>query len=152
MKAVATPWSGLAKFLLLGFGIPFSLVGLLLFFAFDGNWALLLNGLLWLVIGGAFLIKEVSHRRRLHRLKQEGLFYEGTVVNIIPSHWIRIGSYITARVEFVYKTEKGDCTKRSGYVLLSPFDRMEDLQVNIYVDRYHSEKYMVELLRRGVGR
>ena len=152
MKAVATPWSGLAKFLLLGFGIPFSTLGLLLFFALDGNWALLFNGLLWLAIGSALLIMGASQSRRLQRLKREGLSYTGTVVNIIPSHWIRIGSYVTARVEFVYKTEHDQGSKLSGYYLLSPFDRMEDLQVKIYVDRYHSETYMVELLRRGDSR
>ena len=151
MQAVATPWSILAKFLLLGFGVPFSFVGILLFFALDGNWALLLNGLLWLIIGGALLIKGVSQRRRLQRLKQEGLAYEGTVVNMIPSQWIQVGSYITARVEFVFKSGQDDASQISGYYLLSPFDRREDLQVKIYVDRHSSKQYMVELTR-GDGR
>ncbi len=44
MRTVATPWDGLSKFMLLGFGIPFTLVGVL-FFVLDGNLAFLLNGL-----------------------------------------------------------------------------------------------------------
>jgi len=35
----------------------------------------------------------------------------------------KIGSYVTARVECLYKTEKGDSVVISGYHLLSPLDR-----------------------------
>lgn len=147
MRPVATPWSRLAKFILLGFGVPFSLVGVVLYIVLDGNWALLLNGVMWLIIGGGLQVKGASDQRKLEKLKREGLGYDGFVVNIIPAHWIRTGSYVTARVECVYKTEKGDRFVKSGHYLLSPFDRIEDLHAKIYFDANDPAKYSVELFR-----
>ena len=151
MRPVATPWSRLGKFILLGFGVPFSLVGVVLYIVLDGNWALLLNGVLWLVIGGGLQAKRASDRRKLEKLKREGLCYDGSVVNIIPALWIRIGSYVTARVECIYKTGKGDCLVKSGYYLLSPLDRIENLYAKIYFDCNNSDKYAVELFRGDNG-
>lgn len=151
MRTVATPWYGLSKFMLLGFGIPFSLVGVVLFFILDGNLAFLLNGVFWMIIGGGFKIKGASNQRKLEILKREGLCYDGSVVNIIPAHWVRIGNYVTARVECVYKTEKGECLVKSGYHLLSPLDRIENLYAKIYFDYNNPEKYVVELFRGDNG-
>ncbi len=146
VRTVATPWYGLSKFFLLGFGIPFSLVGVL-FFVLDGNLTFLINGILWLIMGAGLKIKGASNQRNLEILKREGLCYDGSVLSIIPAHWVRIGSYVTARVECVYKTEKGDCLIKSGYHLLSPLDRTENLYAKIYFDYNNSEKYVVELFR-----
>jgi len=148
VKTVATPWYGLSKFILLGFGIPFTLIGTVLFFVLDGNLAFLLNGILWLVIGGLLKIKGASNQRKLEILMREGHCYNGSVVNIIPVHWVRIGSYVTARVKCVYKTEKGNRFIKSGYHILSPFDRIEDLYAKIYFDYNNSAKYAVEIFRR----
>lgn len=134
MRTVATPWYGLSKLMLLGFGIPFSLVGVVMFFVQDGNWAFLINGIFWMIMGIGLKIKGASNQRKLEILKREGLCYDGSVVSIIPAHWVRIGSYVTAQVECVYKTEKGDCIVKSGYHLLSPFDRIDNLYAKIYFD------------------
>ncbi len=147
MRQVATPWSRLAKLLLLGFGVPFFLVGVVLHIALDGNWALLLNGVLWLVIGGGLQVKGASNQRKLEKAKKEGLCYDGSVVNIIPAHWIRVGSYVTARVECIYKTGNDDRLVKSGYYLLSPFDRIENFRAKIYFDPNDQAKHDVELFR-----
>lgn len=148
MKTVETPWYRVSKWLLLVFGIPLTLIGVVLFFILDGNLAVLLNGIIWIIIGGSLKIKGGFDRRNLEILKKEGHYYEGSVVNIIPAQGVRIGSYITARVECVYKTEKGNGLIKSGYHLLSPFDRRENLYAKIYFDSNNSTKYAVELFRR----
>lgn len=151
MRTVATPWYGLSKFMLLGFVIPFSLVGVVIFFVQDGNWAFLINGIFWMIMGIGLKIKGASNQRKLEILKREGLCYNGSVVSIIPAHWVRIGSYVTARVECVYKTEKGESIIMSGYHLLSPLYRIENLYAKIYFDDNNSEKYVVELFRGDNG-
>lgn len=150
MKIVEMPWKGLYKFFLFLFGIPFFLIGII-FLIIDGSWAFILNGAVWIVFGVGLKIKSTFNRRKLETLKREGLCYEGSVVSIIPAHWVRIGSYITARVECVYKTEKGDCLVKSGYHLLLPFDRREHLHAKIYFDHNNFEKYIVELFRGDNG-
>ncbi len=147
MKTVATPWNRLAKFLLLLFAIPFSLIGVVMYIVLDGNWALLINGVLWLLVGLGFLVKGYSEQRKLERLKKEGLHYDGSVVKVIPAHWVRTGSYITARVECAYRTEKIDSLVKSGYHLLSPFEKIENLHAKIYLDRNDPVNYAVELFR-----
>lgn len=109
------------------------------------------NADMWIVFGVGLKIKDTYNRRKLETLKREGLSYEGSVVSIIAAPWIRIGSYVTARVECVYKTEKGDCLVKSGYHLLLPFDRREDLYAKIYFDHKDSKHYIVEIFRKDTG-
>jgi len=146
MKIVGTPWEGLYKFFLFSFGIPFFLIGIV-----SKTWAFTINGLIWIIFGVGFKIKSIYNKHKLQTLKREGLCYDGSVVKIIPAPWARIGSFIAARVECLYKTEKGDYLVRSGYHLLLPFDRREDLHAKIYFDGNKREKYAVELFRRDTG-
>lgn len=150
VKIVETPWKGLYKASLFLFGIPFFLIGLILLII-GGNWAFVLNGAVWIILGVGLKIKSTYNRRKLETLKREGLCYEGSVVSIIPAPWVKIGSYVTSRVECVYKTEKCDCLVKSGYHLLLPFDRREDLYAKIYFDHNNLENYIVELFRRDTG-
>ncbi len=98
-------------------------------------------------MGSGLRIKGDSDQRNLERLKREGICYDGSVISIIPTHWVRIGSYITAQVECSFKTEKGDCLVKSGYHLLSPLDRIDDLYAKIYFNHNNSNNYVVELLK-----
>lgn len=150
MRVVETPWKKLYKAPLFLFGIPFTLIGVI-FFVIDGNLAFIINGVLWIIVGVGLKTKSTFNRRKLETLKREGLCYEGSVVSIIPAPWVKVGSYVTARVECVYKTEKGDYLVKSGYHLLLPFDRKEDLYAKIYFDRNNLEKYIVELFRGDNG-
>ncbi|ONI40482.1 hypothetical protein AN639_10935 [Candidatus Epulonipiscium fishelsonii] len=148
MKIVETPWNVAYKFLLFIFGMPFFSVGLIMLIIFEESEALILNGVLWIVLAVGFKIKNIYNERELERFKKEDLCYEGTMINIIPSHWVRIGNYITACVECSYKTDKGDCVVKSGYYLLSPFDTKENLCPKIYVNRDNFDESIVELFRR----
>lgn len=150
MRTVATPWYKLYKPILFGFGIPFTLIGLI-FLYIDGNLAFLINGILWVIVGCGLKIKGDYNQRKLQILKREGLYYDGSVAHIVPAHWVKIGSYVTARVECVYKAKKGDCLIKSGYYLLSPLDRIENLYAKIYFDCNNSDKYVVELFREDNG-
>lgn len=143
MKNVETPWKGLYKFVLYIFGLPFLVLGIIF-----KSWALLINGLVWIIIGVGLIIKFFYDRRKLETLKKEGICYNGSVVKIIPKPWIRIGSYVVARVECLYKAEREDRLVKSGYHLLLPFDRKEDLYAKVYLDKNNSEKYIVKIFRR----
>lgn len=142
MNIVETPWERTYKFILFIFGIPFFLIGVI----FRSS-PLIINGIIWAVLGMGLLIKNIYNKRKLETLKRDGFSYEASVVKIFPAHMVKIGSYLTARVECLYKTEKGDSVVISGYHLLSPLDRIEDLQAKIYIDRNDSNKYAVELFR-----
>ncbi len=144
---VETPWNGLYKLVLFGFGVPFFLIGLVFLFI-NGSWGFILNGALWMLVGIGLKIKSIRLKVRLNRLKNEGISYEGAVINIIPSHWVRIGSFVTARVECSYSSENGECFIKSGYHLLSPMDRIEKLYSKIYFDATDPSNYVVELFRR----
>ncbi|RXV60908.1 hypothetical protein DWB64_09815 [Fusibacter sp. A1] len=95
---------------------------------------------------GSFIVSGLG-RQSLETLKKEGLCYQAEVVSIIPSLWIRVGSYVTVRLECVAKTETGDMRFRSGYFLISPFDKKEDLLATIYIDTLNFKRYSIELFR-----
>ena len=62
---------------------------------------------------------------------------------------VKIGIYVTARVECLYKTEKGDNLVESGYHLLLYNDRGEDLQAKLYIDPNDAKKYAIEHFRKA---
>lgn len=146
MRNVKTPWEVLPKFYLLGFGIPLSVIGLL-FLVFNGSWALMINGVIWLVIGIACVTKNRCDRQEHSRLKEEGLCYTGTVTKICPNHFVRIGSYITARVICSYIGETGAATVNSNHFLLTHFDKKENFRAMVYVDQRDASKFFVDLYR-----
>lgn len=150
MKPVAAPWYKLYKPLLFGFGIPFTLIGIITLYI-NGNLAFIYNGILWLIIGCGIKFKGDYNKRKLKSLKREGLSYECSVMHIIPAHWVRIGSYITARVECACEVESSRRLIKSGYYLLSPLDRIEDLYAKVYFDRNNLEEYVIELARKDNG-
>lgn len=150
MVLVDTPWERLPKFILFVFGIPIFLIGVILLVVSE-IWAIILIGSIWIIFGIGLKIKSIYNSRKLETLKRKGIYYEGSVVKIIPVPWIRIGSFITARVECLYKTKGGDFIARSGYYLLLPSDRREDLYARIYIDQNNSGTHMVELFRKNYG-
>ena len=112
MELIETPYKLVSRFMILGFGIPFTLVGIIIYVNLNHNWSLLFNGVLWLAIGFSFMGYDVHNKKKLIRLKESMVNSEGTDVKIIPALGIKIGSYVTARVEChiysggVYKTVK----------------------------------------------
>lgn len=97
MRTVATPWYGLSKFMLLVFGIPFSLVGVVIFFVQDGNWAFLINGIFWMIMGIGLKIKGASNQRKLEILKREGLCMTTTPIIALLSFFEEIMEFCLNR-------------------------------------------------------
>ncbi|EGY80018.1 flagellar basal-body rod protein FlgF [Peptoniphilus indolicus ATCC 29427] len=60
---------------------------------------------------------------------------------------VRIGSYMTARIKCKYKDEKSEKSVVSGYYLLSPWDRIENLNAKIYVEKNNDIKNIVVIHR-----
>lgn len=148
MCKVKTPWEVLSNYLLFGFGVPFLCIGIL-FHILSDRIGFLLNGILWMALGLAGKMKGYYDHNRQENLRQSGICYTGTVISIHPSHFVRIGSYITARVVCTYNGETGSACIKSHYFLLSPFDKKEDYQVKVYVQQGNSTRYMIELYRRN---
>ena len=147
MKTIEAPWSIVGKFVGLVFGIPFSLIGLL-WYVQDGNAAFLSNGVLWAGLGAICVIKGKLHKYQLKRLEKEGVCYDCSVVKIIPANMIRIGSYLTVRAECIYESDRTIHSVISGLYLLSPLDRIENLNAKIYVDKDNSKKWVLVLFRK----
>ena len=62
---------------------------------------------------------------------------------------MQIGSYMTADVNCVYQDNMGNnCIVKSGYHLLNPSDRKNDLFAKVYVKSENPKVYAVELYRK----
>lgn len=119
MEVIETPWNRLGKFIELGFGIPFFILGLFWFFQ-DRSVAFLYNGVLWIVVGLILLLKAKIDKYKFKILEKEGLCYECFVTGVILIHMIRIGNYLTARIKYTYNSEQSEINDISGCYLLSP--------------------------------
>ena len=146
MKVIETPWNRLGKFIELGFGIPFFILGLFWFFQ-DGNVAFLCNGVLWIVVGFMLLLKAKIDKYKFKILEKEGLCYECLVTGVIPISMIRIGNYLTARIKYKYNNEQSENNRISGCYLLSPWDRIENLSARIYIKKNNNKQSILILFR-----
>lgn len=146
MTIVETPWKWLYRLFLFFFGLIFLTPGVA-FFIIEGIWIFLLTGILLEFIGIGCYIKDRTVKRQLKTLRDEGKCIEANVVNIVLMPWVRIGTYVTARVDCAYQVEEGERVVKSGYLLLTPFDKIEALKAKVYFDRSNSAKYRVELFR-----
>lgn len=146
MTKVKTPWETLPMFYILGFGIPFCIIGVLFLDSGVGS-AFLANGVVWLTLGTAVKLKCVWDKRRLKHLKAAGIRFEGTITQILPNSFIRIGSYVTSCVMCSYIGESGRISVKSNAFLLTAFDRKETLRAMIYIDPADSRRCKIELYR-----
>ena len=147
MEVIETPWNRLGKFIELGFGIPFFIVGLFWFFQ-DRSVAFLYNGVLWIVVGLILLSKAKIDKYKLKILEKEGLFYECFVTGDIPINMIRIGNYLIARIKYTYNSEQSEINDISGCYLLSPWDRVENLSAKIYIKKNNNKQKILILFRK----
>lgn len=147
MEVIETPWNRLGKFIELGFGIPFFIVGLFWFFQ-DRSVAFLYNGALWIVVGLILLLKAKIDKYKLKILEKEGLCYECVVTGVIPINMIRIGNYLTARIKYTYNSEQAEINDISGCYLLSPGDRVENLSARIYIKKNNTKQRILILFRK----
>jgi hypothetical protein len=150
MMNVKTPWYPAGLMALLLFGIPVSGIGIAVFFITDRNPAFLLVGGIFMLLGALSIVKGASLNRKLNRFKSNSKFFDATVTTIISANFLRIGSFITARVECSYKNGNDKkCLVRSGYYLLTGLDRMEDLYAKVHLGSDNPKDYIVELFRKS---
>ena len=147
MEVIETPWNRLGKFIELGFGIPFFIVGLFWFFQ-DRSVAFLYNGALWIVVGLILLLKAKIDKCKLKILEKEGLCCECFVTGVIPINMIRIGNYLTARIKYTYNSEQSEINDISGCYLLSLWDRVENLSAKIYIKKNNNKQKILILFRK----
>ena len=152
MKIVDRPWSKAFKPFLFLFGIPFFLFGFY-FYSREGNIAAMDIGTIFILIGLVIKMIDLSIKGKLEMLESEGICYDARVVSIKPSYWIKIGSYITARVECRFQSEEGERTVVSKHFLLTPWDKKDKLFPKIYCHASNLDQYLVKLYRsdNGVG-
>lgn len=104
------------------------------------------NILVWVSLGAASGIKWGWDVRRLRRMKRRGLALAGTITDIIPNGWVRMGNYATSRVLCTYSCGGAEYRAKSGYYLLSPFTRYEAVKATVYCDPEDPKTYAVEIM------
>lgn len=147
MEKIKTPFGLVSRFMILGFGIPFTLIGIIIYVNLNQNWSLLFNGMLWLAIGFSLMGYDVFNKKKLIRLKESMVNSEGTDVKIIPALGIKIGSYVTARVECHIYSDGVYKTVKSGFFLLSPYDTVKKLKVKVYTNHLNKNQIAFEVYR-----
>lgn len=108
---------------------------------------MLLNASVWLILCLAFMSAVVYEERKLKSRKQAGISLDAEIEEIIPALWIRIGNYVSCRVICRFLQEGREYKAVSGYYVLTPFQRKEDLYARVFIDRERPERYSVELFQ-----
>lgn len=108
---------------------------------------MLINAFVWMVLFLISFSKLVYNKQRLKNLKNFGVCVDSKIKEIIPTVWVRIGSYTSCKIvcSFVYDGKEHEAV--SNYYALAPFQRKEDLYVNVYIDNHDSSKYGIELFQ-----
>lgn len=132
MNRVNTPWKIVGRFVFLLFGIPFIIIGIFEQ-SFIKSSAFLINGLIWFIVGIVLLLKYKYDEIKEKSIFKEAIVYECIVKKIFPKYMIRIGSYITARVQYSYNDGE-DKTYMSAFYLLTPWDNLSNLKGKVYID------------------
>lgn len=147
-QRVKTVWNVASKVTLCYVAAPLLLLSIVFIFI-DVHFcmSLLINGMVWTVLGIVLLGKVQYDKKRMERIRKDEICCESIVSQIIPVHWVEIGNYVTARVECKCLCEGNEVTVKSGLYLLSPFDKKEELYPVVYFDRNNREDYFVELYK-----
>ena len=125
IKEVRSTWRVWGKICLtLGAGLFVLYVILGAAFGFlSGMLAIGINGVAWSALGGGFYLYFQFIRRKLERLRREGLCYDAEILRIVPNNsGIRIGATISVYAECSYiNSEEKSCLVRSNSVLIGNF-------------------------------
>lgn len=158
LKSVWSTWSKICLTLGVSLLALYVILGLAVSFIYTA--ALGLNGVVWTIVGVGFYMHVRNNRRKLERLKREGVCYEAEIVRIAQNNnMIRIGSYISACAECRYINLKGKkCLVRSdsfliGHLIgpvLSDGPRGEKLTAKVYVNKDDPQDYYVEVCEREI--
>ncbi len=110
---------------------------------------MLINVSVWLILFLASMGKLVYDRKKLENLKHAGICMDSEIEDMIPAAWIRVGNYTSCRIACRFTYEGKEYKAVSGYYVLTPFKRKEDLYVNVYIGKDNPAKYSVELFQTG---
>ena len=103
-------------------------------------------GLLFLVLGSAFLIHGIRKRARSARLVREGFYVTAVVRDIYPNETVRING----RSPFILECHYRDMTAGKTHIFKSdnvpfyPIDAI-DTQIRVYVDPSNMDHYYVDI-------
>lgn len=111
--------------------------------------AMLLHVSMWLILFLTLMSKLTYDKKKLKNLKHSGAYMDSEIEDIIPAAWIRVGNYTSCRIvcRFIYEGKEYKAV--SNYYVLTPFQRKEDLDANVYIDKDNPAKYSVELFQTG---
>ena len=109
--------------------------------------AMLLHVSMWLILFLILMSKLTYDKKKLKNLKHSGACMDSEIEDIIPAAWIRVGNYTSCRIvcRFIYEGKEYKAV--SNYYVLTPFQRKEDLDANVYIDKDNPAKYSVELFQ-----
>jgi hypothetical protein len=106
----------------------------------------LINAVIWVVIIAFQFIFFRFRRKRMERMKEEGIRYSMEITDFVLNPYIRVGAYVTAKVRGTYQNNLGKtCSVLSKNYLLSPFETKDNLIASVYVSRENPYHYAVEL-------
>jgi len=128
-----------------------------------------MQGMVWLIISGCFLILSKHNATKLQRLKQEGDCYDGTVEALRPIYGVRLMHYITTRADCSYLNSNGKkCLVRSkafmidgvgllahggasrftqGMIMDIAGHAAHDFIAQVYVNRSDPTDYAIEIMK-----
>ena len=152
MERIEILWGKVGK-PFFGLGLFLATIGLVLSFFIEDIEAIMviyINAGAWLAGGSYYLIKSKLIERKLNRFKEDGVCYDGLVVTIIPSYYIRVASYMASKAKCTYVNRNGEtCSVKSHYYLLTALDNKDNLIPKIHVNPDNPSDYMVELFREN---
>jgi hypothetical protein len=126
MKEVRNAWRTWGKICLFFAGVPLLVLYVILgsVFGFIGGMlAVGINGIVWTTLGSGFYFYSQFIRRRLERLKREGLCYDAEILRITQNNiGIRVGATISVYAECSYlNAEEKTCLVCSSSFLIDNF-------------------------------
>lgn len=123
-QAVKSLWNAVGNITFFCICVPLLIVGFIfLFFNIEISYPFIINSLIWMVLTFACKMKERFDKHKAIKLKTNGISHQGRVVRICPVHWIRVGNYITSRIECIYVHNGEEKIVMSGIYLLTAFDK-----------------------------
>jgi hypothetical protein len=105
-----------------------------------------INAVIW-IVADAFLYAVVKSRRiKMEKFRENGIRYPMEITKFVVNPYVRVGRYVTAKVEGYYLNGVGAKRQiRSKDFLLHPFELKENLIASVYVSRENPYHYEVDV-------
>jgi len=159
-KQAKCPWKLMSKVFLIPMSVFIVLLIGALMFDFvlgvdvpvaDVYFNFLAQGAMWFLISMGFLIFSMRGNRKLRRLKEEGICYDGAIEDFRYVYGVRLMHYATLKADCSYNNHEGKkCLVRSKafYTDMMLATLKSHFQVKVYVNRYDPTDYAVEIFEQ----